>query len=145
SGPPLMPKQAASNSTESKSICASAHAARRLSVTARSSLARPSAAAAWLHGPPSPVPRTRPVSSPITAVVPDCPPSTPRNSCTHPLSAGLIFLHMVWTQRQQGAVIDAPGMQARSSAEECTEIELVHCPTESTTFVMWVVRSFLAA
>ena len=43
-------------------------------------LARPSLAATWLHGPPRPEPRTRPVSSPITAVVPDWPPSMPRKS-----------------------------------------------------------------
>src|SRR5690348_8968753 len=51
-----------------------------LSRTARSSFARPSASAAWLHGPARPVPRTRPVSSPISAVVPDLPPSTPKKS-----------------------------------------------------------------
>ena len=78
SGPPLSPKQAASNVTFARSRPACAQAAPTLPRMARSSFARPSAAAAWLHGPASPAPKMRPVSSPITAVVPDWPPSTPR-------------------------------------------------------------------
>src|SRR5579883_2346580 len=71
---------AAGLDTVAGSSPAAAQAAARLPETARSSFARPSAAVAWLHGPASPAPRIRPVSSPITAVVPDWPPSTPRKS-----------------------------------------------------------------
>ncbi len=79
SGPPLIPKQADSNWRPGSSP-ACAQAAATLSVTALSSRARPSPAAAWLHGPPWPVPSTHPPSSPMTAVVVDWPPSTPRKS-----------------------------------------------------------------
>ena len=51
-----------------------------LALTPRSRRARPSPAAAWLHGPPMPEPRMRRVSSPMTALVLDWPPSTPRNN-----------------------------------------------------------------
>jgi hypothetical protein len=73
-GPPLIPKQVDAK----KTLSTSTPALLRHSRTTRFSFAGPSAAPTWLQGPAVPLPRMRPLSSPIRAVVLDCPPSTPR-------------------------------------------------------------------
>ncbi len=80
SGPPLIPKHAASKRTVARPIRPAAQAAATLPVTARSRLPRPSPARRDCRDRPPRCPESARFSSPMIAVVPDCPPSTPRNN-----------------------------------------------------------------
>ncbi len=77
SGPPLMPKHAASKrdrrGVEARLAARGAHRAKYGALEFRTTFR----GAAWLHGPASPAPSMRPVSSPMRALVADWPPSTP--------------------------------------------------------------------
>src|ERR1035438_7957186 len=86
SGPPLMPKHAASKQMADASRPAFPHAASKLSLTPRSRRARPPPAAALWQAHATPEPRMRRVSSPMTALVLDWPPSTPKKSRMAPFA-----------------------------------------------------------